>query len=237
LKSGRTSTPRLPQAWLLSIEGQQGRKMRHIPRSIARSVKRLIGGAPAIATEPEIPPPDINFNPGGGDTYAEYARLFKEKACLVDVPLLIEKAGLRPSSVILDYGCGMGRLTYALGKFLSPDGVYYGYEINPVGLNFIRSAYRNRPNFHFDGQLLHLDEDYVAKLRGQRRPETIGATEVDLTRLVSQPLDIQWSASVFTHMWPDAITHVLKQVRRLSARKPVLSPSSRISRIGSRFVM
>ena len=211
--------------------------MRHIPRSIARSVKRLIGGAPAIATEPEIPPPDINFNPGGGDTYAEYARLFKEKACLVDVPLLIEKAGLRPSSVILDYGCGMGRLTYALGKFLSPDGVYYGYEINPVGLNFIRSAYRNRPNFHFDGQLLHLDEDYVAKLRGQRRPETIGATEVDLTRLVSQPLDIQWSASVFTHMWPDAITHVLKQVRRLSARKPVLSPSSRISRIGSRFVM
>jgi SAM-dependent methyltransferase len=183
------------------------------PIHFARRVKRKLFPITPIR-EKEIPPQEINFNSGGGNGYVEYARLYKEKAVIVDIPFLIEKAGLSPQSAILDYGCGMGRFTYAAGKYLSNEGRYYGYEPNQTAIAFLKQAYADRPNFHFDGRPLNFEEDYVAGVYGTKVANTIGALDVDLS-FVERPVDIQWTASVFTHMWVEPIISVLRKMAQV----------------------
>src|SRR5215471_14077924 len=103
---------------------------------------------PGWTLEPEIPPPDINYNISEKSP-EKYARTFKEAACLREFPFLMRTAKLTPSAAILDYGCGLGPFAYATSKFLSEAGSYFGYEPNQTALRFLKEAYASRPNFHF----------------------------------------------------------------------------------------
>lgn len=165
--------------------------------------------------EPGIPPPEINYNQEKADDPREYARAFKEDACLRELPFLMRTVGLEPRSAILDYGCGLGRLAFAANHFLAEDGAYFGYEPNQSALAFLKKAYAERKNFHFTGDVLRRDEDYVAIERKDIRTGGIAAEAVDLNKFVDRPLDVQWSHSVFTHMWADPIIQVLRTVREL----------------------
>jgi SAM-dependent methyltransferase len=171
---------------------------------------------PPMTLEPEIPPHEINYNHGALADPVAYAREFKERACLRELPFLM-RHGLTPSSALLDYGCGLGRLAYAASKYLGEDGGYYGYEPNPTALAFLKNAYAPRRNFHFDGRPLRLEEDYVAIELKQPRVSGAVAGDIDLSSLVDRPIDVQWTCSVFTHMWIDPIVTVLRSVNRVMA--------------------
>jgi SAM-dependent methyltransferase len=167
--------------------------------------------------EPEIPPPEINYNQEAAKDAAQYVRRFKENACLRELPFLMRTAGLSPRSVLLDYGCGLGRLAYAATKYLTLEGSYFGYEPEPGALAFLRRAYAGRSNFTFGGRPLPRDEDYVAIGRDERRAGGTPAIEVDLTSFVTRPIEIQWSCSVFTHMWRESIVRVLSSISHVLA--------------------
>jgi SAM-dependent methyltransferase len=182
-------------------------------------IVRLLRTRPKpLLLEPEIPPPAINYNQSAAVDAAEYVRQFKTDACLRELPFLM-RMGLGPSSAMLDYGCGLGRLAYAASKYLSPEGSYFGYEPNPVALAFLKGAYAGRANFSFAGRTLRRDEDYVAIERREARDGGDAAGEIDLS-FVRRPLTVQWSCSVFTHMWVDPIVNVLKSIG------PALAPGA-----------
>jgi SAM-dependent methyltransferase len=165
-----------------------------------------------VTYEPGIPPPEINYNQANSGNPEEYVLEFKRSACLRELPFLMRIAGLTPVSAVLDYGCGLGRIAYAASKYLAGEGAYYGYEPNQRALAFLKQAYADRQNFFFAGESLRVDEDYVAVTLGETPAGGTSAKDLDLTRFVDRSIDVQWSCSVFTHMWPDPIGAVLRNI-------------------------
>jgi SAM-dependent methyltransferase len=161
--------------------------------------------------EPEIPPPALNYNQSPSASLGRYIRTFKQNACLKELPFLAE-LGLRKDSVLFDYGCGLGRLAYAASKFLDDHGTYIGYEPNVRALAFLKRAYANRPNFKFYGEELPAEEDYIAVKSGQSRAGGRRAAEILPQEHIGRIVDIQYSSSVLTHMWMDAISRLLENL-------------------------
>jgi SAM-dependent methyltransferase len=163
--------------------------------------------------EQEIPSPALNYNQSPSRNLKQYVTEFKQDACLKELPFLI-KMGLRKDSVLFDYGCGLGRLGYAASKYLGPAGSYIGYEPNSGALAFLKSAYARRDNFRFYGDALSFEEDYVAVGAGQRHG---GRKSVDILPqdYIDRIVDIQYSSSVMTHMWLDAITRLLENLNSI----------------------
>jgi SAM-dependent methyltransferase len=166
--------------------------------------------------EVEIPPPRINYNQAPSKYLSEYVMNFKESACLKELPFLIEH-GLRPDSVLYDYGCGLGRLAYAASKYLGPNGQYVGYEPNAQALAFLKNAYGNRGNLEFYGEELSLDEDYVAMQSGESRQGGKRSIDVKLEEHFGKRrvVDVQYSSSVVTHMWLDSIVRLLENLNQV----------------------
>jgi SAM-dependent methyltransferase len=64
---------------------------------------------------------------------------------------LLEHFGMRPSSDILDVGCGIGRLAYECASYLDADATYTGLDIEPVVIEWLNVNYASRlPGFRFD---------------------------------------------------------------------------------------
>jgi SAM-dependent methyltransferase len=64
---------------------------------------------------------------------------------------LLRHWGLRPSSHVLEIGCGVGRLAYELASFLDADGRYTGFDVSPTAIDWCNEHYAARlPNFRFD---------------------------------------------------------------------------------------
>src|SRR5215207_3595495 len=64
--------------------------------------------------------------------------------------LLRAFGGLARDSAVLEIGCGLGRVAFALRFALSPEGRYRGFEICRYKVDFEQAAYRERyPNFEF----------------------------------------------------------------------------------------
>lgn len=191
-----------------------GRKP-HLLARVARRLKRTLLPVPL---EPKIPPLRINYNYGGARGRADYIRGFKADACLKELPFLIKRCGLTPNSGLLDYGCGFGRLAYAASNYLAGGGAYFGYEPNQTALDFLKTAYADRKNFFFSGQPLAYDEDYIAIRHAARDAAGggVGAADIDLG-FVTRPIDAEWTCSVFTHMWADPITRVLRSCNGIMA--------------------
>lgn len=180
--------------------------------SALRRAKRKFFPAPYVP-EREVPSPKVNYNQPHAANMHEYARIFKERACLNEMPFFM-KNGLTPKSAFLDYGCGLGRIAYPASKYLDADGAYFGYEPQEGARAFLKEAYGHLPNFHFDGKPLRLEEDYVAYEQNQKRDGGATGTEVDLS-FVTRPIDVQYTSSVFTHMYQDPIVSVLKAVGKV----------------------
>lgn len=183
-----------------------------IEKAMKRLSKGLIPGDRNVVMEPYIPPPGINYNQSPARTTAEYVRQFKADACLKELPFLIRRARLTPQSTILDYGCGLGRLAYAASKFLDASGHYFGYEPNQEALSFLRKAYASHTNFSFAGLELPVEEDYVAVQQQSASREGKAAADVSLAGLCTRPIDVQYSSSVFTHMWQSDIVTTLAKI-------------------------
>jgi SAM-dependent methyltransferase len=80
---------------------------------------------------------------------AEVAVDFIPKA-FRSLDLLVGLAGLRPDGRVLDVGCGVGRITYALTHYLSAAGRYEGFDTVPRWVAWNRRSISSRfPNFRF----------------------------------------------------------------------------------------
>jgi SAM-dependent methyltransferase len=126
---------------------------------------------------------------------------------------LVALCGLRPEDRVLDVGCGIGRLARPLAGYLSIDGFYAGFDVNPDAIAWCRRRYRHFPNFVF----VHAD------VRNARY-NPAGATDAVAYGFPFDDgaFDVCVLMSVLTHLTADEALHYLGQVRR------VLAPGGRM---------
>lgn len=100
--------------------------------------------------------------------------------------------GLGPESRVLDIGCGTGMLARALVDHLRAPGMYYGTDIIPAAIEFCRKTYAH-PGFHFL------------------------VNEMTSVPIQDQTFDVIVLSSVFTHVFPDEMAALLRELKRLLA--------------------
>lgn len=169
-----------------------------------------------------IPHPQLNYNQSATSSYAEYRREFISQTVLRELPEILKIGGYSESSPdfsMLDYGCGLGRLAWAFTNFFGKDisRRYFGYEIHPSAYAFLLEAYRDFPNTTFISDRLSLQDSYVEIQEGARveDQQRIDASQVKLQTKIQNKLDLQFSHSVFTHMYREPIIHILKEFGQL----------------------
>jgi SAM-dependent methyltransferase len=120
--------------------------------------------------------------------------------------LLRDRCGLQPSSIVLDIGCGCGRVAVPLANFL-PDGVYHGVDIVLPMIEWCQKNITVRhPNFYFH----HVDLANTAYgAKGQRQASEYVFPFRDGT------FDLIFAFSLFTHLVPATAHQYAREISRL----------------------
>jgi SAM-dependent methyltransferase len=108
---------------------------------------------------------------------------------------LRERAGLVPTSAVLDIGCGAGRVAAALTRYLDPaSGSYEGFDIVPESIKWCSRAIGKRhPNFHFQVADLH---------NAQYNPKGSQRADEYVFPYPDESFDVAIATSLFTHLRP-----------------------------------
>lgn len=118
-----------------------------------------------------------------------------------------EIGGLKSNDKVLDIGCGIGRMSLPLTKYLFQGGEYYGFDIVKKGIdwcnNNISTSY---PNFHFE----HVD--IYNKMYNPNG--TIQSSEFKFP-YDNEKFDFAFLTSVFTHMFRKDIEQYMKEISRV----------------------
>jgi SAM-dependent methyltransferase len=126
---------------------------------------------------------------------------------------LVQRAGLQPTDHVLDVGCGVGRIAYALTYYLSPAGCYEGFDINDEQIRWARQELGSRfPNFHF--QTVNICNELYNPQGDVQAAEFIFPYGDAI-------FDVVFLTSVFTHMQARPTCHYLDEIHR------VLKPGGR----------
>ncbi len=154
------------------------------------------------STPPEfrelIPPEGLALCFGGGD----FVRVGRSL-----LGLMREPGGLEPSMRVLDVGCGVGRVAYALAGFLDENGSYDGFDNFPLGVAWCEERYPGvRPSFRF-----HHAEIFNSLYYPQG---TVRASEF-MFPYGDNTFDFVVLNSVFTHMLPEDVTHYFTEIVRV----------------------
>ena len=144
-----------------------------------------------------IPPKGLIFI-GQGDFEKigkHYLHLFK-KYC-----------DLQPHHHVLDVGCGIGRIALPLTDYISNNGLYEGFDIVNVGINWCRKNITAKfPNFNF----IHVD------LKNDLYNLSTNSSAKDFVfPYKDDSFDLVVLTSVFTHMVPEDVVNYLKEINRV----------------------
>jgi SAM-dependent methyltransferase len=112
--------------------------------------------------------------------------------------------GAKPTSRVLDVGCGFGLMGLSLKDFLRPPGSYLGIDISSRAVHWGQRNITSRAN-HF--RFVHVDiQNDAYNRRGRESADTV------LLPLSAGRFDIVLLKSVFTHMRPPAVANYLGQI-------------------------
>lgn len=114
---------------------------------------------------------------------------------------------LTPQSSILDVGCGCGRITWSLTKYLSHKGIYEGFDIIKKVIDWSTGHITTKfPNFHF------FHADIYNKFYNPLGKELSASFQFPYE---SNTYNVVLLLSVFTHMKPKEVGHYLKEINRV----------------------
>lgn len=126
----------------------------------------------------------------------------------------IQFGDITPQSAVLDVGSGIGRMALPLTSYLSPQGRYEGFDIDAHGIRWCQKNFTPRfPNFNFQCA------DIYNKMYNPR------GKVVSTGYVFPYPgdsFDFVFLTSVFTHMFPDDVSHYISEISR------VLKPGGRV---------
>jgi SAM-dependent methyltransferase len=118
-----------------------------------------------------------------------------------------DEVGLAPVSRVLDLGCGLGRQTIPLTRYLTGDSLYVGMDIDERSIKWCsRNITPKFPRFVF------LTMDVFNKFYnplGRVMPDRLVLPFPD------NSFDVVAMWSVFTHMFPKDVEHYLEEIHRV----------------------
>ncbi len=127
----------------------------------------------------------------------------------------IEPGGLQPEHSVLDVGCGIGRNTLPLLKYVSPAGSYEGFDVTASGIRWLqRYVTAKFPHFRFQ-----LAAGIYSGLYNPAGDQDASCYDFPYSE---GSFDFAIAVSVFTHMAPFAVSHYLSEIAR------VLKPGGRL---------
>lgn len=120
--------------------------------------------------------------------------------------LLVEYGGLRPDSVLLEVGCGIGRIAVPVVKRLNERGWYEGLDIVPEVIEWCQKSISTRyPNARF-----RLANIY----NGNYHPEGEMSASTYRFPYEDDTFDLIFLKSVFTHMVAEDTVNYVEEVAR-----------------------
>jgi SAM-dependent methyltransferase len=129
------------------------------------------------------------------------------------VERFVAMGGLRPDDRVLDVGSGVGRIAFALTKFLDERGRYEGFDVDAEGIRWSQENISPRfPNFQFQVADVYSKNYNPA---GSQPPSAYRFPFADGT------FSFVFLTSVFTHLLPEAAANYLREIAR------VLEPGGR----------
>lgn len=143
-----------------------------------------------------IPPRSLHFVGGGdfktiGDNFVRH---------------FINVGNLKPTEVVLDIGCGTGRMAIPLMRYMNPAGSYLGFDISEKAIVWCqRTITARNPNLTFQ----------FADIRNtEYNPNgKVSATEYRFP-CDDNSVDFAFATSVFTHMRRSEVMHYLTELHR-----------------------
>lgn len=121
----------------------------------------------------------------------------------------IKYGEVKPSSRVLDIGCGIGRMSRPFVPFLDPaHGSFDGFDIDAGGIKWCQqhySAYR-----HFRFQRVDIFNKYYNP-SGRIQPDSFVFPYADAS------FDFAFATSVFTHMLMSSVSQYLREIKRVLA--------------------
>lgn len=154
-----------------------------------------------IAYEPHlIPPPDL-MKDEGIEVLEEWFRWAEEWSMILKIYGKITK-----SSVILEIGCGLGRIAFPL-RYVLFNGSYEGFDICRYKIDFLQKNFHSTySNFNFRWANIkntHYNPDGEIEATSYRFPYD------------NESFDLVYAASVFTHMIPQNTANYFKESARV----------------------
>lgn len=115
-------------------------------------------------------------------------------------------AGLRRDETILDAGCGIGRMAFALGHYLGDRASYRGFDVSKDFVERAAVRFRQKENFNFQ----HVDIfNKMYNPNGKLQAANFPFPFPDNT------FSFVFLTSVFTHMLTADVTNYLREIRRV----------------------
>ena len=146
-----------------------------------------------------LPRPDTSVHPVGGVSAERGPNQLR----------LLQHWGLRPTSQVLEIGCGVGRLAYELAPYLADGGSYAGFDIGPKAIRWLNEHYAPRlPNFRFD---------LVDARNARYRPRRGGGADGIRFPYDDGRFDVVCALAVFMHMPLPEIAHYFDEIVRVLA--------------------
>jgi SAM-dependent methyltransferase len=147
-----------------------------------------------VSKPKELMPPKGIIYTGAGD-------FLKTGKHVVD--MLVNKHGLKPNHTVLDMGSGIGRLAIPLVKVLQNKGMYRGFDVIQIGVNWCNKNITKRfPNFEFLYVPLHND---LYTKNGAK------ATHFQFP-YPNNTFHFALANSLFTHMMPNEVKNYYQQL-------------------------
>lgn len=145
-----------------------------------------------------IPPPALlkKYRIGGGE-FEVVGNRFLER--------FIKFGKINEESEILDIGCGIGRMAFALVKYLNSNGNYHGLDVNLRPINWLKEKYAEIDNFEFS--VIDIKNDWY-------NPDgSISSTYK--FKFPENKFDFIFLTSVFTHTFKNVHENYLEEIHRL----------------------
>lgn len=117
-----------------------------------------------------------------------------------------EWGSLKSSDIVLDIGCGIGRIAIPLTKYLT-SGELYGFDIDQRGIEWCKKNISKKfSNFHF--QYVDIFNKYYNK-KGKIHADKFSFP------YENHKFDFIFATSVFTHMLPEQINQYLAEISKV----------------------
>ncbi len=140
-----------------------------------------------------VPPRRKTFI-GGGDFAAVGDGFFE----------ILKQYGFRPDMTILEAGCGQGRMARPMVDVLTGD--YHGFDIDKSGIEWCKTQYADKSNFHFT---------HANILNALYNPSGLITAKDFAFPYDDNIFDCVFLTSVFTHMFKEDIDNYMAEIKRV----------------------